>query len=220
MKKILVALVLFSAFPLSTFASTCVSIPSGSVDGASEAMGYPSFDSAAQPFSVSSSCSVGIVSATVKSVGSPSTPLEYDIYSGASTPTTLLGTSSPSAVPSAYGLVDANFAGSVSLSSGVQYWLVLTTSGSDASNYYAVQLQNPAIVFGNNKYRYSGSWLNEVGYSFQEFYINAAAGMGSGASSTIASATSTIEQTQSNLFNAFFIFFASFYGMVWLMRKH
>lgn len=36
----------------------------------------------------------------------------------------------------------------------------------------------------------------------------------------IGGATSTIEQTQQNLSTAFFVFFISFLGVVWLLRKH
>jgi len=33
-------------------------------------------------------------------------------------------------------------------------------------------------------------------------------------------ATSTLEQAQSNLYNAFVLFFLSMFGMIWLIRKH
>jgi len=36
----------------------------------------------------------------------------------------------------------------------------------------------------------------------------------------LGGATSTIEQTQQNLGTAFAIFFACFFGMIWLLRKH
>jgi len=40
------------------------------------------------------------------------------------------------------------------------------------------------------------------------------------ADATSTAATSTIEQSQTNLAYAWFIFFFSFFGMIWLLRKH
>jgi len=71
-----------------------------------------------------------------------------------------------------------------------------------ALSYAACEAANPDGVGGNG---------------LGEFTIGTGGAGGGGGSIDIA-ATSTLEQSQTNLFNGFLVFFVSMFGMIWLLR--
>lgn len=79
------------------------------------------------------------------------------------------------------------------------------------------------IYAGANVYDTTGSLTANFGAS--AFSYSVPAGFCSGLvdtcpGATPIAATSSLEQTQQNLFNALVVFFVSFFGMIWLLRKH
>lgn len=116
-----------------------------------------------QSFQVGSGDTVSKVRLYLGKFGSPSGDLSVGIYDGATSPTTLLGTSntvSASAVSAAYDWVEFIFDTPPSISASTTYWIVLQTTDSQSNSSYvtwAIDHSSPAYASGSLKY-YSGSW--------------------------------------------------------------
>jgi len=104
------------------------------------------------------------------------------------------------------------------LTSGTTYWVVFGRTGVlNDTNAYRL---GENTSFGGLLQLSSGSWsaLGSSG-AYGSLALTAGSGGGGTSTSTGAYATSTIEQAQTNLMNGFFVYFISFFGMVWLLRK-
>jgi len=111
--------------------------------------------------------------------------------------------------------------------------------GINTTGQYAVINNNPNCEVRN-------MWAGDAGTGVRLYYVNVGAACsttaiaaveytnsdggtpppptfaesGGGGGGDTGGATSTIEQSQQNLSTAFFIVFVSFFGTVWLFRKH
>lgn len=103
------------------------------------------------------------------------------------------------------------FSSPPSLSSGVTYWIVTHRTGADDTGaYYAAAGESGGT--GGKTYA-SGSWSAAGNSMVYQFTLV-------GDTPTAADATSTVDQAEQNLSTAFFLFFVSMFGMIWLLRKH
>lgn len=124
------------------------------------------------------------------------------------------------------GEATASFCGSgVALDTGTEYWIVLSeTDFSDVSMFF----WNPVSGSGssgteNNGTIGSPSWtggsIGSFGYLLSDDSDCSGGGGGSTASLSTDDATSSLGQSEQNLYNGFVVFFFSFFGVVWLLTK-
>jgi len=101
------------------------------------------------------------------------------------------------------------------LSAATKYWLVLDT---DSLVPYASGVPFACGgAFATAARYYDTSWHDWTSKGILYDITLTAAG---GGSVDIGGATSTLEQAQSNLAQAFWLYLACFFGVVWLLRKH
>jgi len=143
----------------------------------------------------------------------------YFIYSDSGgSPGTVLVTGSTNLISSATPVInDSTADGSVVLTAGTQYWLVAdkTTSSSEQRGYF-----NTGVA-SVSKYSSNGSsWTAYDRNIIFEVDGTVSGGGGGGATTTPdLTATSTIEQSQTNLFYAVDIYFMSMVFVVWFFKR-
>jgi len=104
----------------------------------------------------------------------------------------------------------------MTLVSGTKYWLVLSTS---ALSSYAGGVPFACGGAYTPVARYlDGTWQDWTSKGL--LYSITLSGTPVSPDVPLGGATSTLEQAQSNLAMAFWLFLACFFGVVWLLRKH
>lgn len=170
-----------------------------------------------QPFTVLSDCAVTSIDTRLRvGAGSPSDDVTVFLYSGASNPTTLLEQGTDLDVVGAYATYTSTFTGSTVLTSGHTYWYVLGRSGSTSNTAYYQSNAGTSVMWPNAQ-RYNGTIWSSPGTYNLWFTIN---GDAPTPPATSTAATSSLDQSQQNLAWAFLLFYITFLGTVWLMRKH
>jgi len=214
--------------PAEAFAdSSCAFTPRNETTG--DNVGYTgNGEMTAQPFTVASTCYPTDISFHMKTVGTPVDDLTYSIYDDNSGEpgTQLAVTPAVAGITGTYAWATSTLTTSITLSPATTYWLVFSRSGSLSTvNYWMVFISDniPTYSAGANKgYMkfYDAIW-NGGGNHNTWFQLYGGSAPGGGFESTDwGGATSTIEQSQTNLFYGFFVFFVSFFGVVWLFRKN
>jgi len=179
-------------------------------------------ETSGQPFTVASSCSPTDIGVVVRTVGSPGSHLEYAIYddSGGHPGAQLGVTTAVSGITGTFGWATSTMSSVITLNTATTYWLVLQRDDAlNGSNYWEFYLSSNTPTYGGYWQYYSGGW-NAAGSHEMWFQIYGTAGGGGGGSTDNGTTTvSSTDQSEQNLFNAFIIFFLSFFGVVWLFRK-
>lgn len=219
MKKYLLLLVAISALasPATSYADICAfSYPSVSDD---KAIGYAGGSNTdgnqlAMSFVPSSDCDVSEVKIRMSPVGSPSGGLVGYLYENSgSVPGSLLATGGTFSPLTGTRATSTSAFSSVSLDSGVTYWLVVKKGGTaSATDYYTWASE----ASGAGAINTSGSWS----VYDNDFVLEVVGNEPSPTPVVTGGATSSPEQTQDNLSTAFYLYFVSFFLIVWLMRKH
>jgi len=172
----------------------------------------------AQCFTVAASCTVGSVAMSAEKVATPVDSPTFSLYSSSGgNPLTLLETGSTPTLTSSYTWATSTFAGTTTLSPGTTYCVVLDRTGSlSDTNYYQNQANNNAASSDAKKWNGSSWGTASSGYGllYRVYSVDAVPAV------TYYASTSTVDQVQTNLFYGVVVFFASFFGMIWLLRKH
>ena len=115
----------------------------------------------AQGFKAGANTYINKVDLYLKKTGSPSGDLTVHIYSGDTEPSISLGSATilTSDIGTSYAYETASFNNPISLTSGNQYFIVLTrTAAVNASNYFQVGVDNSSSSYGSsNDVRFVGS---------------------------------------------------------------
>ncbi len=96
----------------------------------------------------------------VRRVGNPSVDLQVNLRSTLTGANLATGTISPSSLTTSYQSIDVNFSSLYPLTSGSTYYLVLTTSSNNASNYYQWGARN------TNGYASGTAYQNNTNQNF------------------------------------------------------
>lgn len=131
---------------------------------------------------------------------------------------------SPSGVPldtitkvdPADGIYTDVFAGAPSIVSGSSYWIVFTRSGAVDSSNYLVMCRNTSGVYagGTNK-DFSVTWQDQSPTDLSLTLLQDLPP----SPALDTSATSTVNQTEQNVFNGFFVFLVTMWFVVWSFKK-
>jgi len=177
----------------------------------------------ASPFTVSSTCYPTDIATHIKTTGTPVDSVFYAIYDdNGGEPGTKLGqTANVAGITGSFAWATSTMASSITLNTSTTYWLVVERTGSlSDANHWNWYLSSNSPTYGNYLHL-NGTWQSGgVHEAWFQIYGGAATGGGETDSSEWGGATSTIEQSQTNLFYGFFVFFVSFFGVVWLFRKN
>ena len=115
----------------------------------------------AQGFKAGATTYINKVDLYLKKTGSPSGDLTVHIYSGTTTPSISLGSATilTADIGTSYAYETASFNNPIPLTSGNQYFIVLTrTAAVNASNYFIVGVDNSSSSYGtSNDVRFVGS---------------------------------------------------------------
>jgi len=105
---------------------------------------------------------------------------------------------------------------SLSVYSGTQYWVVFErTSTLDNTNAYTACLDDTTTIK-----QFNGSWANYAfGWVVGSLTLSTSGGGGGGGGST-TEGTSTVDQTEQNLWNAYWSIMITAAFVIWLFRKH
>jgi hypothetical protein len=161
-------------FAQAVFAGTCAIYTTKTGD---LGFGFVSQEQAGQPFTVSSSCTVGAVGVLMSKTGSPSDHVTVSLYSdSASAPSTLLETGTSITPTGSFLWATSTFAGTTVLAPATTYWVVLARSGAyDGSNYWNVARGNSSAPYADEKYGLvGGTWIPNVGYNL-DFEVDSVA---------------------------------------------
>lgn len=105
----------------------------------------------------------------------------------------------------------------LTLTSGTQYWLIIRKTGADEDTS-----KTPYLCGKNgtpHQFYYNGSWTEDTRAPHMSISLSSGGGGGGGSASTTPVATSTIDQTQRNVWQAWWVFFAMLVFVVWLGRR-
>jgi len=229
MKKYLLILLCFFALPITASAAVCSTKTVTAND-------YEDFNATTReflaiPFSVTSPCDVGSVE--VDNLYQSSTPagsISIGIYddNGSGSPTFVQeGSNGTNLNPSATavgGSDTSDFTSSgVSLEAGHNYWVIMedTDAGDQAASAYNLGVQDGATphVYESDAGGGAGNW-GSTGTGAGLTVNDGGGGGGGGGGDSSATSTASMDQSEENLFNGFMVFMVSFFGMVWLLRKH
>lgn len=108
------------------------------------------------------------------------------------------------------------------LGANTQYWLVISRSGDLSAVNFHTDCGDTTGANGLKEQVDLGAGFGsdrDLTISAIVTVDTAGGGGGSSSSGFSGGATSTLEQAQTNLFNGFLVFFISFFGVVWLLRR-
>jgi len=168
------------------------------------------------------SCSGTVASTTIAAYTSGTGAVgNFEIWtSSGGVPSARIGTAGPSKTVQTGSCITmlSSTLPSPSVTSGTEYWLVWHTSTGAANNFWC-NGGTPTGLYKNADGATDppASWYGASGAAYA--VIDVVAGV-TPPDVVDMTATSTIEQSQSNLAQAFWIYFACFFGMIWLLRKH
>jgi len=219
------ATIIFLWVPLSAFADTCTTQTTYDdsmrfhFNGTSELLG-------ATRITVSGDCYVESITISVQTTGTPDGDLYLSIYDeSGTTPGSVLETCSiVSPVPSgSFADVTATCDGTTLLQTATNYWIVASSDSSvDGTNYYRWRAKDTDI--GGKMKRGPTSWTDWDNAGAGGVYTVAGTstppGGGGGGGTVVSGSTSTVDQIHETLISGFYLFWAAFIGMVWLLRKH
>jgi len=198
----------------------------GNSDGAP--FGHPSFTQAAQTFLTTSSDSVHSVEFKNKydsgTFGGTITVAIYDTAGGSPTGSALATVTGITGNSSCGSYTTATFASDLAVSNAHMYAVVFSASVDDATNF--LRLCSTA----GSTYGPGGMWYNNSGWVDDGpedaatiiHFVTAGGGGGGGGGGTGTTSTSTIsyiDNPNENLFNGFVIFFMSWFGVMWILRR-
>jgi len=220
MKKVLYTFLLgfFVVVPSLAFADVQCAANIQTRNGNIEWGKSTTYTNLAQPFTVSSSCTLKAIGILAQIEGSPTDHATVAVYSdSASAPNTVIETGTNIDPAVSWAMATSTFAGTTVLNSGTTYWVVLGRTGATSdTNRYDMGVSNTSPAFGTINKKAGGGWSTEAaGFNFVFAVVQA-----SPATPSISSgATSTVEQAQANLSYAFSLFFVCFFGVVWLLSR-
>jgi len=222
MKKILVILgLLLFVFPSFSYAEVCA-INSASRNGTIQWGKSTTYQKLAQPFTVTSACTLTAVGVLVQKDGSPVDAGVVSIYTDSTgSPGTLVETGTNITPAASYAVATSTFGGTHVLAVSTTYWVVNTRTGSlSDTNNYDQGVSNTSPPFGDIKKYDGATWSTEAaGYNFDFEVDGTFSGGGGGVDYSMA--TSSIDTAQQNLAWAFLVFFISMFGVVYLLsNKH
>jgi hypothetical protein len=168
----------------------------------------------ATPFVVSANCLVTAVGVHIQTnSGTIATGL-IDIYSDSGgSPSTSLESHTLPSFSTSMAWATTTFNGTTNLLVGTTYWIVL--SQTVLSNTLFGRWDLGVATYGNIKVNNGSAWATaEADGGLFELDGTVAA-----AAVPLGEATSTVDQAQKNLSTAFVLFFISFFGMIYLLRR-
>jgi len=110
--------------------------------------------------------------------------------------------------------VDVTWTDTISVVNGVPLWLVATRSNPSGTGFYAWEYTS-----GTGDLKDAGAGWVAANTVVQWSATVVESGGGGGGGDT-GGATSTPDQTQQNIYNAFTLFFVGAFFVIWLLRKH
>jgi len=173
----------------------------------------------AAKFVPSMDCTVDSLEASIEAITVPIGTLTLSIYNNsASAPGTELEQCGAIVPTGSFSLLTSTCSGTTAVTNGVTYWIVAkSTATPDATNYYRWEAQDSNLGLGLK--RGPTSWTDWDNAGAGGVYtVNGTSG-GGGGGSTNGEATSSVEQTETNLWYAYWTFFATLWFVVWMFRK-
>lgn len=220
MKKLKYIFFLFIFLPIISFADQTITTASDHSNGGYETC-YGVVDRAEKgvTFTPAVTGSVSVITYWAKKTGSPTNVLTVAIEgdAGGSPNDTPIGTGTLSSATLTGTLAqeDITLSSPVSLTNGVPYWIVWSCDTQSSSDYINIGISDSS---GNTSKTKNIGWDSFSSYAYATFDVVEGGG-GGGMGTTTSNATSTIDQTQQNFFNAICIFLGSFVIMYWLLKN-
>jgi len=220
MKKILASLMFFWLMPFAAFADCDVVTTTASTPIAS--WGHTSSQRLGQSFVAGCSGTVDAVTFTASQVHGTPENASIGIWSDSSSnPGSDLGSDGTISVSGVNSYIATP---SASVTSGSTYWVVFDSPGGYSGSNYFTSYGSGSGYGGNLSSGFNGSvWDTTYNGAIEVAVdVHISAGGGGGGTTTpeaVAAATSTVDQAEQNLYNGFAVFFISFFGMVYLMRR-
>jgi len=200
--------------PFMTYAACTVTTTTGTTADVS-AFGHSSEQLNAVLVTPACSGFVSSLTFRARAVGSPAQPVTVAFYSTTgSDPDAQLYESSAVAV-GAVGDYQVDFLTPASLTASADYWVVFKTTSFNGSNFYSL---SGDVSGGVNRAWTGSAWSNDYPDALPNLTFDVVDTPPP--APDLGGATSTVEQMQSNLGSAFYIFFIAFFGMVWLLSKN
>jgi len=223
---ILVYAVGFVVIPAAAFADCTMT--NDNTDYTSAAENMTSLHSATQVTATCDGYAAGIT-VGVKNAGGLPPNYTMEIWSddGSDNPLALLGSADTTlglGVGGTCGPETVSITSSIPIVNGSLYWVDFHADTPSGYPNDLVWCNDGVTSTGHYKTSSDGSsWAGSDPAMYTLVSVTTAdpsAGGGGGTSTTSTSTVSSLEQSQTNLAYAFFIFLASMFFMVWLMRKH
>jgi len=117
--------------------------------------------------------------------------------------------------------VGATLSANPVLSASMQYWVVVS-SNNEGDNATLTSVCGMGSLTDQNVKAYDGSWGTTITTIALRDVLNFTEGGGGGGGGTGTTSTSTIsyiDNPNENLFNGFVIFFMSWFGVMWILRR-
>jgi len=150
--------------------------------------------------------------------GAP-TSFEVSIESNSGgAPSSVLGHASDTSNPVSCTATDFTYGAPVNVTNGTTYWLVLSSLGTNNTNYYQY-CGDATNIGGLEDLTGVPNWSATAGDPNAHLFIGDVAPPPPPPDWTNG-ATSSPDQAQQNLSTAVWLFIASMFGMLWIMRKH
>jgi len=212
---ILVTLGIILSFASRVHADETIS--TGSKDAANCYFGYVTvYQYCGVPFTTVAGGDIVSIDISVQEDGSDTDDFYIEIYDDSGgNPSVLQGTSDTvDAPPTATTKTSVTFSSPVFVAGGTKYWAVYKRTGfASVTDFYDIYT---GAGSGDPAEHFDGSWVVLGNPGFQDVNIESAGPPSGGGG---GSATSTVDQVHQNLYNGFVVFFAGFFGTLWMLRR-